>query len=111
MCIYASDMVDQILIAVFSSTHDILNASQVHKEKGLFCVTLKEFGLKMIPNVLAFEKFTERNNFAKLKSLSSLFRISRTKKILFRDHPRKALRLRFHQNYVAPFGSGSETLI
>jgi hypothetical protein len=26
-------------------------------------------------------------NFAKLKSLSSLFRISRNKKILFRDHP------------------------
>jgi hypothetical protein len=26
-------------------------------------------------------------NFAKLKSLTSLFRISRDKKILFRDHP------------------------
>jgi hydroxymethylpyrimidine pyrophosphatase-like HAD family hydrolase len=40
-----------------------------------------------------FAKFRERKyneisrNFAKLKSLSSLFRISRNKKILFRDHP------------------------
>jgi predicted patatin/cPLA2 family phospholipase len=38
-------------------------------------------------------KFRERKyneisqNFAKLKSLSSLFRILRNKKILFRDHP------------------------
>jgi hypothetical protein len=40
-----------------------------------------------------FAKFRERKyneisrNFAKLKSLSSLFRVSRNKKILFRDHP------------------------
>jgi hypothetical protein len=39
-----------------------------------------------------FAKFREikyneiSRNFAKLKSLSSLFRISRNKKILFRDH-------------------------
>jgi hypothetical protein len=49
----------------FSGTHDILNASNVHMEKGSFCATLKEFGLKLLPNVLVFEKFTERNNFAK----------------------------------------------
>jgi hypothetical protein len=58
-------MVDQILITVFSGTHDILNASQVHKEKSSFCVNIKVSGLILIPNVLVFEKFTERNNFAK----------------------------------------------
>jgi hypothetical protein len=52
-------MVDQILITVFSGAHGILNASQIHKEKGSFCVTLKEFGLKLIPDVLVFEKFME----------------------------------------------------
>jgi hypothetical protein len=45
-------MVEQILITIFAGTHDILNSSQVHKEKCSFCVTLKEFGLILIPNVL-----------------------------------------------------------
>jgi hypothetical protein len=75
----------------------VLNASQ--RKKGLFCVTFNEFLLKLILYVLVFEKMYLKNylaktlyeisqifrirvqeisrNYTKLKSLSSLFRISR----------------------------------
>jgi hypothetical protein len=42
----------------FFGTHNILNASRVHKIQGSFCVILKEFGLKLILNELVFEKFS-----------------------------------------------------
>jgi hypothetical protein len=63
-----------------------MNSKNLHNE------TISRNNLKEISRNIA--KFRERKyneisrNFAKLKSLSWLFRISRNKKILFRDHPR-----------------------
>jgi hypothetical protein len=70
-------MVDQILSTVFSGTHVILNCSQVHMEKGSFYVTLKEFGLILIQNVLVFENLLNetisrnkvQQNFAEFRKI------------------------------------------
>jgi hypothetical protein len=60
--------------------------------KNLHNETISRNNLYEISRNFAKESTTKfrgiSRNFAKLKSLSSLFRVSRNKKILFRDHPR-----------------------